>query len=236
MSLINFDSKMLKAGVARPNSIIKTDCLNQMSIYDRPVNTHECKDYGEAIMFFSNVIDKDMCQHIIDTTYKSSYWEKAITTGESDGSVKAEDSPRQNDICFISSNPNLKDMDEYIHRVLSSTLSTYLNKLGFDNIDNAGITADEGYSMLRYGSGGYYKQHIDYSSQVTNGNSLIRVATALIYLNDDYGDGEVLFNRHKVSFKPSQGGILFFPSIFTHPHTAQNISSGTKYCIVTWWK
>ena len=228
---------MLNTSTARPNGVIKTDCLNQVDIYDCSINTHECKEFGEAIMFFSNVISKDMCKGIIDKTYKHSYWEKAMTIGEGNGLLSAEDSPRQNDACFITSNPGLKDMDGYIHHVLTTTLSAYLYRLGINSPAEAGITSDEGYSMLRYGSGGYYKKHIDYSSAPnSDGAPLTRAITALIYLNDDYGDGEILFNSQKISLKPSRGGILIFPSIYTHPHTAQSITSGTKYCIVTWWK
>lgn len=238
MSLINFDSKMLNFSIARPNSIVNSDCLNQTSFYDRPINVHEMEDLGNAITIFHNIIDEDMCQHMIEKTYTHGHWEKAITIGESLNTVDAKNSPRQNNICHITSNKAFEDIDSYLHRVYTNALNTYLLSMGIENgVLGAGISADEGYSMLHYTSGGYYKKHIDYSSQF-NGDRppLIRAITGLIYLNDDYGAGKVLFNRQKISIKPTKGSIIFFPSIYTHPHTASAITSGNKYCIVTWWR
>lgn len=235
MSLINFDSKMLSFASSN-NGFIESDCLEQLSPYDRPINTHECEDFGDAIVFFHNVLDKEMCAHIIDACDYNNGWRKAETHGEASGAVKPEDSPRQNDICSLTNTPGMTDIDAYIHRVLTTTLNAYMKKLDIDNVNNAGLTEDEGYAVLRYNGGGYYKAHIDYSSQSMGVSPAWRVVTGLIYLNDDYEGGEVEFPRQKVKVKPTRGGIIFFPSIFTHPHSSLPIKKGTKYCIVTWWK
>lgn len=236
MSLINFDSKMVNF-TPSDSGLVKSDCMFQLSPYDRPINTHDCEQFGEAITFYHNALDKQMCDHIIRQCYITEQWRKAITTGEAAGTMDAANSPRQNDTCNITGNEKLKDIDMYIHRVLSTTLSDYLKRLGVEGPFDAGLTQDEGYAVLRYRSGGYYKRHIDYSSHSgPNHNPIIRAVTSLIYLNDDYEGGEVYFNRQEVKIKPTAGGIIFFPSIYTHPHTSMDIKSGTKYCIVTWWK
>jgi hypothetical protein len=217
--------------------LVKSDCMFQLDPYDRPINTNECEQFSEAITFYHNVLDSQMCDHIIRLCYVKGRWQKAITAGEAIGQIDAENSPRQNDICHITSNKDLVDLDRYIHRVLSTTLSDYLKRLGIEGPSDAGLTQDEGYSMLRYKNGGHYKKHIDYSSYSRpNQNPIIRAVTSLIYLNSNYEGGEVYFNRQDIKIKPTAGGIIFFPSIYTHPHTSMDIISGSKYCIVTWWK
>jgi len=238
MSLINYDSGMVNFGVKHTNALVKTDYLSQDNIFDRPINLHERQDFGEAVTFFHNVFDKEMCDYIINQCYLNNSWQKAITTGESNGIISAKDSPRQNDICYLTNNAPLMDIDAYIHRVFSTALSEYLKGLNIlGGVEEAGITADEGYSVLRYPAGGYYKRHIDYSSySAENSQPIIRAISGLVYLNDDYEGGEVEFERQNITVKPTAGGVIFFPSIFTHPHVAKTIVNGTKYCIVTWWK
>ena len=221
----------------RKEGLIDPDYAKQINIYNRTINTHECEDFGDAIMYFHNVVDSKMCEHIIELCYQVANWEKAITVGEGTGQMSAKNSPRQNDTCRISGDDRLLEVDSYIHRAMSTTLAAYFNKLGVGSATDAGITEDEGYSVLRYSKNGHYKKHIDYSS-FSNPNSTptIRAVSGLIYLNDDYEGGEIHLDRQNITVKPTKGGIILFPSIYTHPHASLDIISGTKYCIVTWWK
>lgn len=53
--------------------------------------------------------------------------------------------------------------------------------------------------------------------------------TVLIYLNDDYTGGEIVFNNLGHTIAPKAGSILFFPA--DEVHTANQVFSGTKYFI-----
>lgn len=41
---------------------------------------------------------------------------------------------------------------------------------------------------------------------------------AVVYLNDDYNYGEVIFPKQELELKPKPGSMLFFSSTDTHPH------------------
>lgn len=53
--------------------------------------------------------------------------------------------------------------------------------------------------------------------------------TVLIYLNDDYTGGEILFNDLGHRLAPKAGSVLFFPS--DEVHEATEVFSGNKYFI-----
>ena len=79
------------------------------------------------------------------------------------------------------------------------------------------------YTIRRYKTGGAMGAHIDKNADNPE-NSMDW--TALIYLNDDYEGGEVIFEDHGLSLKPSAGSIIFFPCL--EPHSVNKITSGTK--------
>jgi hypothetical protein len=189
---------------------------------------------NSGICVFNEAISKNDCSKIISECAYKAGWQKAITTGELLGKQTPSSSPRQSDSLFITADPNLKEMDDFIHFVFVRCLSKYLSLFNIDSAEEAGISQDEGYIMLRYLPGGYYNEHIDYSS-VSN-SKLHRAVSGLIYVNDDYIGGEISFRLQGISIKPKTGTIILFPSIFTHPHSSEKIKAGIKYSIVTWWQ
>ena len=76
--------------------------------------------------------------------------------------------------------------------------------------------------------------------------------TALFYLNDDYDNGEICFRIlnddcskiiEEITYKPSMGDVVVFPSGDPRYMKSQNffhgvkqVSSGTKYFIRSYWK
>ena len=50
--------------------------------------------------------------------------------------------------------------------------------------------------------------------------------TALIYLNDDYEGGEVVFDDLGIELKPSAGSVIFFPCL--EKHFVNRVVDGTK--------
>lgn len=82
------------------------------------------------------------------------------------------------------------------------------------------------YCIKKYRIGGSLGSHID--RNLDNPNDQMDW-TALIYLNDDYEDGELVFTDLNLTLKPSAGSILFFPCESTH--MVNHITSGNKYFI-----
>lgn len=55
----------------------------------------------------------------------------------------------------------------------------------------------------------------------------------IIYLNDDYEGGNLLFNAHRISISPSAGTVIAFDPGFTNLHGVSEITSGIRYTILS---
>lgn len=79
------------------------------------------------------------------------------------------------------------------------------------------------YTIRRYRTGGSMGPHVDKNTENPE-NSMDW--TALIYLNDDYEGGELIFHDLGYKIKPSAGSIVFFPCL--ESHRVAEVLSGTK--------
>lgn len=82
------------------------------------------------------------------------------------------------------------------------------------------------YCIRKYKTGASMGNHID--RNVENPVNTMDWS-ALIYLNDDYDGGELVFIDLDYALKPSAGSIIFFPC--TESHRVNEIVSGNKYYI-----
>jgi hypothetical protein len=227
-SLINVDSIVTVPVVGTPHAAISSEIQKSMDLKSQIINP-TVEMIGD-IGYFKNAISPEAGDYIVKFCEARYAWKKSVTVGEAKGLVDAASSPRQSSTISISGLQDLKDVDSFIHKAFVTCIAEY--KKNF--IEDLGISHDEGYGLLKYEKGGYYRVHIDYTSNSAQQN--IRALSGLIYLNDNYKGGEIMFPRQGVKIKPNAGSIVLFPGIFTHPHTSLDIEDGIKYCVVTWWK
>jgi len=90
--------------------------------------------------------------------------------------------------------------------------------------------------ILRYVPGQEYRPHVDW-----DGGENGRVATALVYLNDDYEGGETLFVKTGLKVKGRKGDVLVFRSATPDgsfdplsEHAGLPVRSGTKFLASRW--
>jgi len=98
------------------------------------------------------------------------------------------------------------------------------------------IKSIEPAQLLQYKVGGKYDIHND-SEDIVNGQVkriCERDLTIIAYLNDNYAGGELEFPDWGVTFKPKAGDIIAFPSYIEYSHRVHPVTSGTRYCLVTW--
>ena len=76
-------------------------------------------------------------------------------------------------------------------------------------LSGSAIAQGEPLQVLRYGVGGEYRAHMDALPAEPNQ----RIATALVYLTDDYEGGETSFLRTGLSFKGRKGDALLFRNV-----------------------
>lgn len=181
------------------------------------------------IFLWKNTISKDNCNLIIDLIEKTPDWKQSkIVTVET---LKEDLNFRSNEVDYLTERYGLNSELYWSHntigyaikKVMEETIKEY-PQLHFC------ISKDEGFQVLKYEKGQYYKTHLDYGKD--NG----RVISILLYLNEDYAGGETYFPRQNIKVKGNQGDILVFPSNYCYPHSSEEILEGTKYSIVTWFK
>jgi hypothetical protein len=55
---------------------------------------------------------------------------------------------------------------------------------------------------------------------------------AIVYLNDNYSGGNLVFDKHKISISPSAGTVVAFDPGFTNLHSVSEILEGERYTIL----
>ena len=57
----------------------------------------------------------------------------------------------------------------------------------------------------------------------------------MVYLNDNYDGGELVFPEYNLSLNPKAGDIITFPTNAMYLHAVNEIKSGTRYNILLKW-
>jgi len=113
---------------------------------------------------------------------------------------------------------------EDFHQTVIEAAAEYMGRYGIreDCYNNSS------YQMLKYKVGGQYPCHYDGPTE------LGRHISVILYLNDDYEGGDLIFPLHNIWIKPRSGMLVMFPSNWAYQHMAKPVTKGTKYAIVTW--
>jgi len=92
--------------------------------------------------------------------------------------------------------------------------------------------------LLRYRAGGFYKSHADsenFDPTTTAWSKVVdRDVSILLYLNDEYTGGYLSFPKFRYLLRPKPGMLVFFPSDNRYLHSAEPVSSGVRYALVSW--
>lgn len=64
---------------------------------------------------------------------------------------------------------------------------------------------------------------------------MVRNASVVFALNNDYEGGTFIFKNQNVSVKLSKGSVIIFPPFWTHPHEVTELHNNTfRYTLNTW--
>ena len=177
------------------------------------------------IRVFKNSFSTELCDKIINEYSKTDLWKDQHASGDIDHSHRRVKGINISIEC--KTRDELKQIDENIFLNLTSILKQYMIKFPLLHIES-----DNGYILLKYNVGDFYKLHID---QISKGEQQ-RLISCIICLNDDYTGGEISFFNKQKTFTLKKGDVLLFPSNFMFPHEVFPILTGTRYSIVTWFK
>lgn len=176
------------------------------------------------ILYFRDLVDWGA--DLIKSANEIDKWERSVEQNR-EGDIKQTNKRTSDQIMLIGDQHEaLRPYEAAMFNAVSTAINAYV---AYNEYMVLGT--DEGYSLLRYNVGDYYGEHADCST-VDGGR--LRVVSAILYLNDDYEGGGLVFPRQDVEVKPDAGSMILFPSFGTHPHEALPVTKGTKYAVVTW--
>jgi len=126
-----------------------------------------------------------------------------------------------------------EDYSSFAATFFTTLSNTFLENFGpveRDYKGSYGITTTwhDSYGILKYGVGQKFTNHIDDHTDYHR-----RIST-VYYMNDDYDGGEITFPRFEVSIKPKANQMIVFPSTYVYNHSVNEVTSGTRYAVVSW--
>lgn len=122
----------------------------------------------------------------------------------------------------------IRDLDRWVTRALTGTIA--------DDVGRSFAWFEQA-QLLKYTPGGFYEGHADSDHLHPNGQwqkVLDRDISLLIYLNDEYEGGTLHFKHFDYTLRPKAGMLVYFPSDARYMHTAQSVTAGVRYAVVSW--
>jgi hypothetical protein len=116
---------------------------------------------------------------------------------------------------------NLKNT---VDAAVKQCLNDYQNSYGYFDLEG------EGWALLKYEVGDFFKLHTDAS------RAYPRQVSTVYYVNDDYLGGEINFKYIDLELKPKKDEFLVFPSTNLFSHYAKEVIAGTKYSMPNWFR
>lgn len=170
----------------------------------------------DFVHFIPNGVPITLCDEILNrSSVSEEYKQGTVMSGETYLPI------RNVSVLNISRWP---DLDEQLYDSLSVVISDYSK----DHPDVV-FQRDEGYTLLKYEPGQYYKKHTDHGSQIP------RAVSCVIGLNNEYKGGDFMMWDGEVKYHLEKGNVLLFPSNFLYPHSVEVVTEGTRYTIITWF-
>lgn len=184
-------------------------------------------------IYHRNVIPKELCNEIIDSTNKDTWETHAWYNVEEDS--RSSHDEKELDVLF----PN-KEVTGKLFNYIVSSFQDY-GDYCVEVTDQEDIFAFSGLisnccppRLNRYNTGTIMRPHFDHIHSLFDGqNKGIPVLSLIGVLNDEYTGGELtFFEDYKIETKA--GDIIIFPSCFLYPHSVQEVTQGSRYSFVSW--
>jgi hypothetical protein len=120
-------------------------------------------------------------------------------------------------------------IESKITTVVASHLERYCKLVYFDSMSISHIGFVNDYD------GSFTETHYDAEMVIFKGEMIVKPLIVLIYLNDGYTGGELVFPLEGFTSKPTEGSIVIFPSGFAFPHVSMPVTNGSKHlCRITY--
>lgn len=182
------------------------------------------------ICTYDNILTKEECDFILSEYVKSDEWEDTCVGSENNTSLYDKNKcncqliPISQELILQKNPQKRKLIDDFVFSKVSIIMQNYMS-----DFPKCTLKTDTGYHLMRYQTGGYYKQHCD------NLDTYPRTVSASIILNTDYTGGDFCFFDQKIKIDQKLGSVIVFPSNFMYPHEVTEVTKGKRYSLVTWF-
>jgi hypothetical protein len=193
------------------------------------------KELAPGIFVYSDVIKNfsTFCADIEEgmVSARMEWSPSSIKSGET---VKIDTDYRDTMAITVPYNENIienySNLAEAFYLSLSNIfLSAFLPaEFDYKSEHNLETTWHDGYSILKYGKGQKFTNHVDDHKDYHRRMSLV------YYINDDYTGGEIRFPRFGITYKPKANELLIFPSTYVYNHSVLPVTEGIRYAVVSW--
>lgn len=186
---------------------------------------HAGADIGDYIAHLSGALPRDFCEAVLREYRDGGDWLAAhVESGGVRRDVRDTDLVPMSDRSVIGRNRVVRQrLDETLARHTAAVLQRY-----HALFPRCQVTRDSGFELLRYRTGGFYRQHTDSFHRAP------RELACSFLLNGDFEGGEFAFFDRQRRVAMRQGDALVFPANFMYPHEVLPVTAGVRYAIVTW--
>lgn len=189
----------------------------------------ETKDYeilnnDTSIIVYKNCLDQFTCKHFINFFEEKNLIRRII-----------ENYDIYYDLYMFDEKTDDQETN-ILNLVVDNCLNDYCEKSFFKstfrNAENNGDRIFLGLKRTRYH---YKKYSVKDSYGWHHDGPWPHVLSMILYLNDDYDGGELVFKNQNIEYKPSVGDVIMFPSTWSYIHKSNQIKNGTKKIIGAWF-
>ena len=194
--------------------------MNKEILYDKP-----------SIVMYNNIFTPEECRDIIDSVPLCEF---DSATGFNTKTSQGEVTPHRTNSTYIDKPFRLAMIQQRLTKVIE-------NELEGNSVYKKGCI-ETPLQVQRYAYHQQYKPHIDFFNGPGHPKyfDVDRIASAIVYLNDDFIGGETYFTALNVEVKPKTGSVLFFRYDYDELldnmntfHAGMPVSEGAKYIVTT---
>ena len=178
------------------------------------------------VVVLENLLSADFCDQLMAEFATSDEWQFARVGGQAtvDRAIRNVDVIELSQRSIMQKNAKVRaGFEQTLYGAGFKAVRYYQGLFPFCR-----IVEGRGFELLRYHPGGFYRTHTDSFQKVP------RALTCSFALNDDFGGGDWSFFCGDYTLRPPKGSAVLFPSNFMFPHEILEVTSGTRYAVVTW--
>lgn len=188
-------------------------------------------DISDSILMVEDFISKEELQQVLDiiNSTEEEEWHVAYQQSLAEFCLEKFGTTDVQKLVDEGKYEVTKGWDDKILEIQKYDISRVLQ----ERMQNLVKRADEGLvvggmgTIQRMQSGVELKSHVDQDTDPS-----IRYA-AILYINDDFTEGELFFKNFDIKLKPKPGSLLVFPGNPEHEHGVNHVGDGPIRHVIT---